>query len=214
LYVFHLREAFGLFVSPIYNWYAHSSGFNRELNSAVSGEARPASSLLLTYGVTAGAEAAPIYGKFALYDELLARFSIVLRAGAGVGGTEHELQEGSAFGPTTYGDTGPRLLVTAGAGFRFQVGTRFTLRLEISDLAYSAKVDRVDGCGRSDLTALVNEQSQGQPLSAASVSGGCQVKSFQGAREADLRNALDLVSDGSSAVLNNVGFYAGLGVVF
>jgi hypothetical protein len=46
------------------------------------------------------------------------------------------------------------------------------------------------------------------------VGSHCQVSRFQGPREADLRNALDLTTDGAADVLNNLGFYAGLGVVF
>jgi outer membrane beta-barrel protein len=213
LYAFHVRERFALELQGIYNWSARDSSFNRELNSAVSAEARASSSLLLRYGATAGAEVAPIYGKFAIYDGFLARFSIVLHAGIGAAATQHELEEGSAYAPTTYGDTGAKLLLSAGAGFRFQVGSRFTLRLEVNDLAYTGKVDRVNGCNSQDLATLLSQQAAGQPLGPG-VSGSCQVSRFQGTHEADLRTAQTLTTDNSSDVLNNVGFYAGFGVVF
>ena len=219
-FVYHLQENFGLTLTPVYNWYARSSGFNRELNNSVSGEARPATSSLLDYGAHLGFEVAPLYGKFALYDGILGRFSVVVHAGAGLAHTRHELKEGNAFGPATYGDTGIRLLMAVGAGFRVQLGQRFTLRLEVNDLAYAARVDRVNGCSEGDLSTLVHQQGQGGALSASAVSGSCKVSSFQGTdkngytRVSDLQTALDLTRDTASDVLNNLGLYAGFGFVF
>jgi outer membrane beta-barrel protein len=168
-----------------------------------------------------GVEVAPIYGKFAFYDGLLGRFQFVVNAGAGAAETAHELKPGNSAGPATYGDTGTRFMGSLGAGFRVAIADKFTFRLEVRDLIYAARVDRVNGCSQTDLQALLDERPTGNPLSAAQVSGSCRVSSFQGTvkstgyqRESDLNNALNLTQENSSDVLNNLGIYAGLGWVF
>ena len=217
--LFHLQERLGLRVFGQYNWHAEESGFNAELVSNVHEEAQAATSLLLRWGVVGGVEVAPLYGKFAFYDSLV-RFSVLLDAGAGVGKTRHQLKPGNSAGAATYGDTGTRFLGNVGGGFRFQFGQHFALRLELQDLVYTARVDRVNGCSLSDLTSLSNARTAGQPLSSATVGGGCQVSDFEGndssgrARADDIPLAVSLVEKPSSDVLNNLGFYAGLSWVF
>lgn len=219
--VWHLQENFGLQLTPVYNWSAQTSAFNRELNSSVSEEAQASASLLIRYGGILGVEVAPLYGKFAFYQGLLGRFQVVVNAGAGIASTEHELKPGNAAGVATYGNTGARFMGSVGAGFRVAIADRFTVRVEARDLLYAARVDRVNGCSQSDLQALVNERPSGNPLSGVSVSGSCRVSSFQGTvkstgynRESDLNNALNLTQERSSDVLNNLGVYAGVGMVF
>jgi outer membrane beta-barrel protein len=217
--LYHLQERLSVRVFGQYDWYAEESGFNAELVSKVHEEAQAASSLLLRWGLVAGVEVAPLYGKFAFYDSLV-RFSVVLDAGAGVGQTRHQLKPGNSAGPASYGDTGARFLGNIGGGFRFQFGRHFAFRLELQDLVYTARVDRVNGCNLSDLTALSNARTAGQPLGSASVGGGCKVSDFEGtdasgrARADDIPLATTLVSTPSSDVLNNLGLYAGLSWVF
>lgn len=48
--VYHPQENFVFQLTPIYNWYAQSSDFNRELNNSISKEGNAPNSLLLSYG--------------------------------------------------------------------------------------------------------------------------------------------------------------------
>jgi outer membrane beta-barrel protein len=215
--VFHLQERFALTAFGQYNWYAHESSFNEELVNKVHEEAQSASSLLLRWGALGGVEVAPLYGKFAFYNQLV-RFSVILTAGAGVGSTRHQLKPSNAAGPATYAETGARFLGDLGAGVRFQVGERFALRLGLRDLVYTARVDRVNGCSLGDLNALNDQRVAGAPLSGASVGAGCEVSSFEGtngsrSRGDDVPLAINVVDQPSSAVLNELGVYLGFSLV-
>lgn len=211
--VFHLQERFALTAFGQYNWYAHESSFNEELVDKVHEEAQSATSLLLRWGALGGVEVAPLYGKFAFYDHLV-RFSLIVNAGAGVGSTRHQLKPSNAAGPASYGETGTRFLGDLGAGFRFQVGQRFALRLGVRDLVYTARVDRVNGCTLGDLSALNDQRLAGTPLSGAGLSAGCDVSSFQGMSGArnrgdDIPLAINVVDQASSDVLGELGVYLG-----
>lgn len=217
--LYYLQERFALTVFGQYNWYAHESSFNEELVDKVHEEAQSASSLLLRWGALGGVEIAPLYGKFAFYDGPLVRFSLLVDAGAGVGSTRHQLKPSNAAGPATYGDTGARFLGDLGLGFRFQVGSRFALRLSLRDLVYTARVDQVNGCSLGDLNALNDARLAGVPLSNAQVGGGCDVGSFQGNdgtrnRGDDIPLAINVVDQPSSAVLHALGVYLGFSIVF
>lgn len=218
-YVYHLHENFALQVMGQYNWYSRESGFNQELIDKVREEAQAATSLLLVWALQAGVEVTPIYGKFAFLEGSLAHFSLVISAGAGIGSTRHQLHPENAAGPATFGDTGMRFVGSVGVGFRVQFGARFALRLEVRDLAYTARVDRVNGCNAADLTAMNSQIQQGQPVTSAQVSSGCSLSSFSGVkngynRSDDVPLALNLVSTPSSDVLNNLGLYAGASILF
>src|SRR5262249_25951892 len=143
----------------------------------------------------------------------------VISAGAGVGSTRHQLHHQDPSGPATFGDTGLRFVGSVGAGFRVQFGSRFALRLEVRDLAYTARVDRVNGCNSADLTAMTSRLQQGHPVTSAQVSSGCSVSSFSGTKSGynlsnDVPLALNLVNIPSSDVLNNLGLYAGVSILF
>jgi outer membrane beta-barrel protein len=218
-YVYHLHENFALQLLGQYNWYSAQSGFSQELTDKVRVEAQAATSLLLVWALQGGVEVTPIYGKFAFFEGSLAHFSLVISAGAGIGSTRHQLHSENVEGPATFGDTGLRFVGSVGAGFRVQFGARFALRLEVRDLAYTARVDSVNGCNTADLTAMYSQIQQGQPVTAARVSGGCSVSSFSGMKNGynlsdDVPIALNLVSTPSSDVLNNLGFYAGVSILF
>ena len=215
-YTFHATEWLGLRVQPFYVWQAQRSRFSSELLSRVRQDAAAASSVMLKDGVVAAPEWTPIRGKFTAFGGTV-RYGFLLFAGAGVGGTEIELKTSDALGPATYGSTGPRLVVTGGAGFRMQLGSRFTVRLEVQDLIHWGSVTRVDGCDAADLQILVDQHTAGQ-VTGAGVSGQCNVDAFRGTtaggydRGNDLGVALGKVNEGGSDTLHVVGVYLGFGV--
>lgn len=213
-YQYHLQENFGLTLSGQYNWSSAESAFNAELIDKVKESALAASSLLVTWGAYAGFEVAPIYGKFAFYEGSLAQFSFVISAGAGVASTRHQLvpegrDDQGARTPASFGDTGTRFLGEVGAGFRVQLGDRFALRLEVRDLIYTARVDRVNGCSLQDLDAVITG-------AGGAVTSGCNAGAFDvgGNRTANLQIARDLVQEPSSDAVNLINFYAGASFLF
>jgi hypothetical protein len=216
-------------VSTLYNWYSNESRFNLELIDKVREQAQAASSLLLTWGAQAGVEVTPLYGKFAFYDDHLAQFSLVFSGGAGLGGTRHLIRpevanqvDGETFNvPARFGDTGTRFLGSVGAGFRVQFGDSYAMRLEVRDLVYTARVDRVDGCNLADFEKLEAARAGNQPFADLQLSGSCQYQKFDGVDPDTKKNyrediilGRDLVAEPSSDVLNNVSFYAGFSVLF
>lgn len=223
---YHLQENFGLMITGGGNWFNSESSLNGELVEKARVEAQAASSLLWTWGVLGGVEVTPIYGKFAFFEGTLAQFSFVLNGGAGIGGTRHQLKPESArqdgsISPATYGDTGYRFMAGLGAGFRLQLGQRFAFRLEVRDVVYTARVERVNGCGSDDLRAMDNALRAGRPVTSAQVGATCRVDTFDGTdpetglkRSNDVPLALGLVRNPSSDVLNNVGLYAGISFLF
>ncbi len=228
-YTYHLQENFALQVSSLYNWHSDESRFNLELIDKVREQAQAASSLLLTWGAQAGVEVTPLYGKFAFYDDHLAQFSLVFSGGAGLGGTRHLIRpavanqvEGETFNvPARFGDTGTRFLGSVGGGLRVQFGDSYAMRLEVRDLVYTARVDRVDGCNLADFERLEAARAANQPFANLPLSGGCQFQKFDGVDPETKKNyrediilGRDLVAEPSSDVLNNVSFYAGFSILF
>ncbi|HZN94258.1 MAG TPA: outer membrane beta-barrel domain-containing protein [Myxococcales bacterium] len=228
--IYHLHENFGLQVTPQYNWYSSDSSFNQELVDKVRQEGLAASTLLLNWGVQGGVEVTPLYGKFAFFDSTLAQFQVVLTGGAGLGSTRHLLRPAAQGKPASFGDTGNKFLGSVGGGFRVQLGDRFALRLEVRDLVYTARVDHVNGCSASELRQmrdvfdrLTREQLDAPDAISSQVAVGsaCRVERFEGldperneSRAYDIRQALSLVEEPSSDVLNNVSVYAGFSVLF
>jgi outer membrane beta-barrel protein len=222
---YHLQENFGLMITGGGNWFNAESSLNGELVEKARVEAQAASSLLWTWGVMGGVEVTPFYGKFTFFEGTLAQFSFVINGGAGIGGTRHQLKPESArpdgsISPATYGDTGLRFMAALGAGFRLQLGNRFAFRLEVRDVVYTARVEQVNGCNAMDLRSMDDALRAGRPVTSANVGGSCRVDTFDGTDENGLRNsnnvplALGLVRTPSSDVLNNVGLYAGLSILF
>ncbi|HEY0880708.1 MAG TPA: outer membrane beta-barrel domain-containing protein, partial [Archangium sp.] len=224
--VYHLQENFGLQVTGGYNWYNSEAAFNGELVDKYSVEAQAATSLLWTWGVMGGVEVTPVYGKFAFFEGTLARFSFVINGGVGAGGTRHQLRPENVDSngnqiPASYGDTGVRFMGSLGAGFRLQLGERFAFRLEVRDVVYTARMERVNGCNVDDLRAMDVKVRGGQDPSTAVVSDTCDVEPFSGVvegtnlkRSGDVPLALNLVRTPSSDVLNNVGLYLGISFLF
>ena len=214
-YTFHATEWLGLRIQPFYVWHAARSRFSSELLSRVRQDAAAASSVMLKAGAVAGPEWAPLRGKFAAFGGTV-RYGLVLFAGGGVGSTEIELKTSDNLGPATYGATGLRPVVTGGAGFRVQLGERFTVRLEVQDLIHWGSVSRVNGCDATDLQTL-NDQKTAGGITGTGVSSQCNVGAFQGTtsgydRSNDLGIAQAKVSEGGSDTLHVVGVYLGFGV--
>ncbi|MCP3101630.1 outer membrane beta-barrel domain-containing protein [Myxococcus sp. K15C18031901] len=228
-YSYHLQENFALQVTGQYNWHTNESDFNLELIDKVREQAQAASSLLLVWGLQAGVEVTPLYGKFAFLDNKLAQFSLVLSGGAGVGFTRHLIRpevanevDGQRYDvPARFGDTGSKFLGSVGGGFRLQFGESYALRLEVRDLIYTARVDKVDGCNLADFEALEAARSSGQDFASLQLSGSCKYQKFDGIDPKTKKNyrediilGRDLVAEPSSDVLNNIGFYAGFSFLF
>lgn len=225
-FVYHLQENFGLQISGGYNWYNVESAFNDELVEKFNVEAQAASSLLWTWGVMAGVEVSPLYGKFTLFEGTLAHFSFVLNGGVGAGGTRHMLKPevrkpDDTISEATFGDTGIRFMGSLGAGFRLQLGERFAFRIEVRDVVYTARMERVNGCNLEDLKAMDAKYTAGRPVSEATVSGTCDVPSFEGTVEGtDIRRGGNInfarkqVEKPTSDVLNNIGLYLGISFLF
>jgi outer membrane beta-barrel protein len=226
--LWHVRENFSLSLSGGYNWYSAEARFNQELVDKTQTQAQAATSLLLVFNAMAGIEVAPLYGKFAFFENSLVTFDFVVNGAFGFGGTRHQLKgqtvtaAGSLSAPS-YGDTGLRLMGSIGAGFRVHIAQRFSVRLEVRDIVYTARVERVNGCTASDLTAMntIASMATGErDPRAATVSSGCNKDSFSGeddAREPKSRAlplALNLVRNPTSDVLNNIGVYLGASFVF
>jgi outer membrane beta-barrel protein len=231
-YVYHLQENLALQVAGLYHWSTRESGFVEELRDKTAAQGLAASSLLLRWGATAGVEVTPFYGKFAFYDGILGQFSLVLSGGAGIGDTrvllrpdvDREVDGGTVLIPARYADTGQRFLGNVGGGFRVQVGKRFAMRLEVRDLVYTARVDRVNGCSSEDLGQMATANGTGQDFAELELSGSCDRGAFDGTQEGtgdpgkplreDIPLAQDLIAEPSSDVLNVVSFYAGFSILF
>lgn len=225
-FVYHLQENFGLQISGGYNWYNTESSFNGELVEKFRVEAQAATSLLWTWGVMGGVEVSPLYGKFAIFEGVLAHFSFVLNGGVGAGGTRHQLRPSNVRSDGTvtdasYGDTGIRFMGSLGAGFRLQLGERFALRLEVRDVVYTARMERVNGCDEPDLKAMDDKLRGGQDPATATVSASCNLEKFTGViegtetkRSGDIPLARALVRIPSSDVLSNIGMYLGISFLF
>jgi outer membrane beta-barrel protein len=218
---YHLQENFGIQLSGGWNWYNVESPFNLELVEKFAVQAGAASSLLWTWGVMGGVEVTPFYGKFSLFEGTLAHFSFVINAGAGAGGTRHQVKPKSDASPATYGDTGVRFMGSIGAGFRLELGNRLAFRLEVRDVVYTARVERLNGCNAEDLKAMDDLIRAGQDPLRATVGAQCDTKNFTGTIEGtDIKRvneiplAYSLVKSPSSDVLNNVGLYLGVSFLF
>ena len=108
------------------------------------------------------------------------------------------------------------MVVTGGAGFRVQLGDRFTVRLEVQDLIHWGSVTRINGCDSAELQTLEDQHTAGQ-VTGAGVSAQCNVDRFRGMqgnydRSNDIGIAQAKASEGGTDTLNVVGVYFGIGV--
>ncbi|WP_373048452.1 outer membrane beta-barrel domain-containing protein [Vulgatibacter sp.] len=203
-YLYHLHENFALQAQGMYFYVSEQTAFTEELINTGRQAPQAATALTLLWAATGGFEVTPIYGKFAFYEGSLASFGLVLSAGAGVGGTQIQLQGASGDNGATFGDTGMKFVGQVGAGFRVRLNENFLVRLEVKDLVYTAKVDAINGCNLEDLTALHGGKS--------AVNASCADADFQ--QSGDVNLAKRLIEEPSSDVLNNVGVYGGVSYTF
>jgi hypothetical protein len=228
-FVWHVGENLGLRLTVGGNWLATESSFNAELATKAKVAAQAAASLLWTWGLLGGVEVSPVHGKFVWLDGLLGHFSLVLSAGAGAGGSAHQLKPQSVrddgtVSPATYGDTGVRFLGSVGLGARVRLGAHLALRLEVHDVISTARVDQVNGCSVEDLAAMDGRLRAGFPVESTPVRPGCDLRAFSGQtpagdnRSIDLSQAYQLVKGDhgvpSADVLHNVGLYLGIAFLF
>lgn len=216
MYAYHLFENLAIQVTPLWNYWNQESAFNQELIDKGHQQAQAATALLLQYGGVAGVEVTPVYGKFAFYEGTLGHFSFVINAGAGAGNTRIQLrpEQKTNCGEGTdtpecrvasFGDTGFKFVGSVGAGFRVFLGERAAIRLEVRDLIYTARVDKINGCSYQDLYNIGNRSA---PENASCPAEG-------GFATADDRQlAMSLLKETSSDVINNISFYAGFSFLF
>ena len=219
-YLYHFQENVAVQVTPMYYYVSNESQFNQDLINIAQLQAQAATALTMTWGLEAGIEATPIYGKFSFYQGNMAHFALVLNAGIGLADTHVQLRPGtsaSAGEPaqsTTFGDTGYKFMGNVGGGFRVKFGEHWDVRLEVRDLVYSASVDTINGCNLSDLTQLEGGLPAG--------SSACQSTKFATVKDPttgsksqpDVVIAKDLIKTPSSDVLNQVEFFGGVAYIF
>lgn len=205
-YSYHLHENFALQAQGTYFYVNGQTDFSEELVNRVHLAAQAASALTLQWVGTAGFELTPLYGKFSFFEGTMGHFGLVLTGGAGVGGTRIQIQgEESAAGEATFGDTGMKFVGQIGAGFRVFLSENLLMRLEVKDLIYTAKVDKINGCSARDLANLT------APVPLPPESASCKAEDF---KSGDAHIAARLVAEPSSDVLNNVGVYGGISYAF
>jgi hypothetical protein len=203
----HLREGFALQFLGGGNWHAVESAFNGELVEKYRVRPQAASSLLWAWGLFGGFEVEPLVAELSFGEGSLAHVGFVLNVGAGAGGTSHQLRP-QTDRPATYGDTGVRFMSTFALGARLSLGERFTVRLEVRDVAYSARVTEVNGCTRWDAESLRPDEQY--PLVSPSCRGFGP--GIEGAR--DGWAAGSLITRSGSDLVHNAGLYLGAGFVF
>lgn len=213
---YHLRENFAAQLGLLYFPYAVQSGLSEELLTRAGVAPDAAEAFLLRGAVLGGVELMPIYGKLDVFDGRILRLGVYLNAGLGAARTRLQLRP--AADPTTgrtFGDTGYRPIASLGAGLRVFLGDRFTVRLELRDLAYSGYVSRVNGCNLADVSKIEAAEAAGG--AASGLSGGCDERAFGAPGTAAQLNAgaaRNLLTTPSADVINNLAFQGGVSWLF
>lgn len=219
---YHLRENLAAQVSAFWFPLAVQSTLSEELLTKANEAPDSAEAFLLQGGALAGLELMPVYGKLNVFDGKILRLGFYLNAGLGVAKTRLQIRPSNEVGGRQFGDTGLRPMGALGAGFRVFVNERFTVRLELRDLAYSGYVSNVNGCDLKDVQIIGAHPDAN--YGATSPSAACDVKAF-GAytpgtnNSADIiRNsaagAADLLKNPSADVINNLVFQGGVSWLF
>jgi outer membrane beta-barrel protein len=213
---YHLRENFAAQLGLLWFPYAVQSGLSEQLLTRAGEAPEAASSFLVRGALLAGVELMPVYGKLDVFDGRILRLGFYLNAGLGAVSTRLQLRPSSD--PTTgrtFGDTGYRPAASLGAGLRVFMSDRFTIRLELRDLAYSGYVSRVNGCNYDDTVKIESAEAAG--TTATGLSGGCNERAFGSAGTVAQLNAgaaKDLLKNPSADVINNVAFQGGVSWLF
>jgi len=213
---YHLRENFAAQLGVLWFPYAVQSSLSEELLTRAGVAPDAAEAFLLRGAVLGGVELMPIYGKLDVFDGRILRLGVYLTAGLGAARTRLQLRP--AADPNTgrtFGDTGYRPIASLGAGLRVFLGDRFTVRLELRDLAYSGYVSRVNGCNFADVSKIEAAEAAGG--TASGLSGGCNERAFGAPGTAAQLNAgaaRDLLKTPSADVINNIAFQGGVSWLF
>ncbi len=205
---YHLRENVALQIGAMWNPVAQQSTLTEELVNKVNQQPLAADALLLQAGGLIGLELMPVYGKLNIFDGKILKMGFYINVGLGIAKTELQLQSSTSQEGRTYGDTGIRPMAGLGAGFRVFLNDRFTLRLEVRDLVYSAYVSTVNGCTYTDTKAI---SAQG---TSASVSSGCSIAAFGANPKGDAAVAAAQIATPSADVVNNITVFTGLSFLF
>lgn len=203
-YLYHLHENFALQAQGTYFYVNEGTPFTDQLIEIGGRQPQTASALTLQWVATGGFEVTPIYGKFAFYEGTMANFGVVLNAGAGVGGTRVQITGEETPIGAFFGDTGLKLVGQIGGGFRVRLNENFLIRLEVKDLIYTARVDKINGCTLADMEVIETNPS--------AVSSSCDVGRFDNTTK--VNRTRELLKDNSSDVLNNISVYGGVSYTF
>jgi outer membrane beta-barrel protein len=217
---YHLRENLAMQLGVSYFPIAQQSTLSEELLTKASEAPESAEAFLLQGDAVLGLELMPIYGKLNVFDGKILRLGVYLNAGLGLAKTRLQLRPSTD--PTTgrsYGDTGFRPMASLGMGLRVFVTERFTVRLELRDLAYSGYVSQVNGCSYNDVVKIEASEAQTPPsrVDPRNLSGGCDESAFGSlGTQAKLNasGAKDLLATPSAEVINNVAFQGGVSWLF
>ncbi len=212
---YHLRENLAIQVGFLYNPIAQESTFSEELSNKVSQQPLAADALLLQAGGLVGLELMPVYGKLNVFDGKILKMGFYFNVGLGAAKTRLQLQDSDSAGGRTFADTGVRPMAGLGAGFRVFFTERFTLRIELRDLVYSAYVSEVNGCNYNDAKAISMYGSGASTM--ASLSPGCSPSAF-GSDEQTIKGngsvAAGELKTPSADVVNNITAFTGLSFLF
>jgi outer membrane beta-barrel protein len=217
---YHIRENLALQLGASFFPLAQQSSLTEELLTKTLEAPFTAEAFLLRGDVVAGLELMPIYGKLNVFDGKILRLGMYFNAGLGVAKTRLQLRPPGKDNlgndtPRSFGDTGLRPLASLGTGLRVFVTERFTVRLELRDLAYSGYVSRVNGCNLADVQKISAAEAQNQ--TATGLSAGCDERAFGAPGSVASLNAGaagGLLSKPSAEVINNIAFQGGVSWLF
>ena len=215
---YHIRENLAAQLGASYFPIARQSTLSEELLTKADEAAESAEAFLLQGDVVAGLELMPVYGKLNVFDGRILRLGVYLNAGLGVAKTRLQLRPSTdSRTGRSYGDTGFRPMASLGVGLRVFVTERFTVRLELRDLAYSGYVSQINGCNKADAQAIQTANEAGTTPSG--LSPGCDAAAFgtsglNGTARLNAASAYDLLKNPSAEVLNNIAFQGGVSWLF
>ena len=220
---YHLRENLAAQLGVIWFPIARQSGLSEELTAKANEVPQTASAFLLQGAALLGFELMPVYGKLNVFDGKILRLGFYLNASLGVAKTRLQLLPSTSEFGRQYGDTGFRPMGSLGAGFRVFVSERFTVRIEVRDLAYSGYASKVNGCTVED-TDLIRRFADGAYPAGTAPGAGCDVSAFgkydpaspESKRliQATASGAWSLLGNPSADVINNVVFQGGVSWLF
>jgi len=215
---YHLRENLAVQLGASFFPIAQQSSLSEELLNQSFEAPATAEAFLMQGDLVAGLELMPIYGKLNVFDGKILRLGMYFNAGLGVAKTQLQLRPPTRTTDRTFGDTGFRPMASLGAGLRVFVTERFTVRLELRDLAYSGYVSQVNGCNLADVQKIeAAEAATPTPTTATGLTAGCDERAFGTAGEAAKLNAAgakELLSNPSAEVINNIAFQGGISWLF